>query len=583
LPFYSIEKMRYRILFLIVFVCTFLHTKIHAQGTYIPLNMGSYYLTDRYEVLSGRIDPAIHSSLKPYNRAYAIQFVDSLPTTMNVSKADSFNINYLKNDSWEWSNSPNADSKKTFLQHFYKKKADAYSVNIKDFDLHVNPVLYFMGGNAAGNTQRNYTFMNTRGIELRGRISKRVGFYTFFADNQGAFPNYVNDKIDYYTPSGSAIPVVPYESFSKTFKTNGYDFITGRGYITFELVKKYIDVQFGYDKNFIGDGYRSLILSDVGAPYTFMKLNTHIWKFQYQNIFAQMNATTNGVNVVYPKKYSTFHHLSLNVGKNFNIGVFESIIFGRGDSTKQGTFDVSYLNPVIFYRSIEQANGSGDNSLLGLNFKYNFLKHFSLYGQLVIDELKFQEVKNHSGWWGNKQAFQLGLKYFNALGIKNLDLQAEANVVRPYVYQHASNYTSYTHYDQPLADPMGANFTEFIGIIRYQPVSKLMLQSKAFYTILGDDSTTTTNTAKSNNGGNIFKSYTPIANANTYNNKIGQGIHTNILFISLQATYQLRHNLFVDLTYIYRKQTSELASKNLLTNYVSCGIRLNIQPRNYEF
>lgn len=554
-----------------------------AQSTYIPLNTGAYQLLDRYEVLSGRIDPSIHSSLKPYNRAQTIQFIDSLPQDIIQSKADSFNINYFKIDSWEWSNAKIAQSKKPFLKSFYQKQADAYSVNVKDFDLHISPVLYFMAGNGAGNTQRNYTFMNTRGIEMRGRIANRVGFYTFFADNQGAFANYVNEKIDYYTPGGSVNPIVPYEAFSKTFKTNGYDFITGRGYITFELVKKYIDLQFGYDKNFIGNGYRSLILSDAGAPYTFMKLNTRVWKFHYQNIFAQMNTSTNGADVLYPKKYSAFHHLSVNIGKKLNIGVFESIIFGRADSTKQGTYDISYLNPVIFYRSIEQANGSSDNSLLGFDFKYNFIKHVSFYGQVVIDELIFQEVKSHSGWWGNKQALQLGLKYFNALGIKNLDLQAETNIVRPYMYQHASSYTNYMNFNQPLAHPMGANFVEMIGIARYQPLPRLMLQGKLFYTIFGDDSTKTTNTAASNNGGNIAKSYDPIAQSNTFNNKIAQGIKTNILFLTMQVSYQVRHNLFVDLTYIYRNQTSELATKNLTTSYISCGVRLNIQPRNYEF
>ena len=575
--------MNRSITFLSTLFCILLFETLNAQSTFIPLNTGAYHLTDRYEILSGRIDPSIHSSLKPYNRARVIEFVDSLPSTISISKADSFNMNYLKIDSWEWSNTSNATSKKPFLKHFYKKQSDAYSVDIKDFDLHINPVIYFMAGNGAGNTQRNYTFLNTRGIEIRGRIAKRVGFYTFFADNQGAFPDYVNDKVGYYTPTGSSIPVVPFESFSKPFKTNGYDFITGRGYITFELVKKYIDIQFGYDKNFIGDGYRSLILSDVGAPYTFLKLNTHIWKLQYQNIFAEMNATTDNANVLYPKKYTAFHHLSLNVGKNLNIGFFESIVFGRSDSTNQGTFDISYLNPTIFYRSIEQANGSSDNSLLGFNFKYDFLRHFSFFGQYVIDELQFKEVKNHSGWWGNKQALQLGLKYFNALGIKNLDLQAETNIVRPYMYQHANDYTNYTHYNQPLAHPMGANFIEFIGIARYQPLPRIMLQGKLFYTEWGDDSTKTSNTITNNNGGNISKSYTPIAKANTYNNAIAQGIRTNILFLSFQATYQLRHNLFVDLTYVYRQQTSELASKSRTTNYISFGIRLNIQPRNYEF
>ncbi len=572
-----------RILFLITTICCTISFKLEAQGTYTPLNRGDYHLTDRYEVLSGRIDPSIHSTLKPYNRAFAIQFIDSLPKDVVITKADSFNLHYLNIDSWEWSNDSSAESKKPVLKYFYEKQADAYSVNIKDFDLHINPVLYFVAGSGAGNKQSNYTYQNTRGIEVRGRIAKRVGFYTFFADNQGAYANYVNDKIAYYTPDSSVNPIVPYESFSKTFKTNGYDYITGRGYITFELVKKYIDLQFGYDKNFIGNGYRSLVLSDIGAPYTFVKINTRIWKFHYQNIFSQMTASTFGANTTYPKKYSAFHHLSLNIGKNFNIGFFESIIFGTSDSTKQGTFNIAYVNPVIFYRAVEQSNGSSDNSLLGFDFKYNFMRHFSLYGQFVIDEMKFQDVKNQTGWWGNKQAMQLGLKYFNALGIKNLDLQAETNVVRPYMYQHANDYTSYTHYNQPLAHPMGANFTEILAIVRYQPLPRLMLQGKVFYTVWGDDSTTTVNNMQNNNGGDIFKSYTPIAQANTYNNKIAQGIRTNIFFTSLQATYQVRHNLFVDLTYIYRNQVSQMASKTYSTSYVSCGIRLNIQPRNYEF
>jgi len=52
--------------------------KALGQGTYQPMNTGAYQLLDRYEVLSGRIDPSIHSSLKPYNREYINRFVDSL-------------------------------------------------------------------------------------------------------------------------------------------------------------------------------------------------------------------------------------------------------------------------------------------------------------------------------------------------------------------------------------------------------------------------------------------------------------------------------------------------------------------------
>ena len=41
------------------------------------------------------------------------------------------------------------------------------------------------------------------------------------------------------------------------------------GYISFAV--KIMDVQFGYDKNFIGNGYRSLFLSDLGKEVIYFK------------------------------------------------------------------------------------------------------------------------------------------------------------------------------------------------------------------------------------------------------------------------------------------------------------------------
>ena len=70
---------------------------------------------------------------------------------------------------------------------------------------------------------------------------------------------------------------MPGVGFYKTFKQNGVDYFDARGYITFNAAK-YIDFQFGYDKNFIGNGYRSMFLSDWGNSYLFLKINTRIWK-----------------------------------------------------------------------------------------------------------------------------------------------------------------------------------------------------------------------------------------------------------------------------------------------------------------
>src|SRR5690606_12139315 len=135
------------------------------------------------------------------------------------------------------------------------------------------------------------------------------------------------------------------------------------------------------------------------------------------------------------KKYGAFHRVTINVRKNLQFSFVEAVIFDRQDSTETGRFDWNYLNPVIFYRSLEQGLGSRDNALIGLEWKWMFHKHCSFYGQFVLDEFKLKEFKQ-GGWWANKWAFQSGLKYMNVAGIKNLDLLGEVNIVRPFTYSH---------------------------------------------------------------------------------------------------------------------------------------------------
>src|SRR5690606_25694881 len=121
------------------------------------------------------------------------------------------------------------------------------------------------------------------------------------------------------------------------------------------------------------------------------------------------------------------------------IGLFESVVFGR-----KNHFEFSYLNPVIFYRSIEQQNGSPDNAMVGLDAKANVAKKLQFYGQLLLDEFKLSEIKAGNGWWANKWGYQLGAKYIDAFGVNNLDLQVEHNRVRPFTYSHRDSVSTYT-------------------------------------------------------------------------------------------------------------------------------------------
>ncbi len=496
------------------------------------------------------------------------EFLDSLDlNSMDVSGVDRFNFEYLAIDNWSFTSQDSSDSRKPLLSYFYRKKNDFFYVMEDDFEFHLNPVFHFSGG--LEKDQDVTTYINTRGLEASGMIAKKIGFYTYAATTEAAFPSYSRDWIDRYL-------VVPGEGFWKRYNVDGVDFFTARGYISFDIVNP-INVQFGFDKNFLGNGHRSMALSDFSANYTFLKFNTKVWKFNYTNLFTQIYADAYGSTNTgstagrYPKKFMAHHHLSLNVTKNLNIGLFENVIIG--DSTE--SFNIGYLNPIIFYRAFEAQEGSNDNVMVGLDFKWNFLQHFSWYGSFLLDEFLLAEVTGGEGWWANKYGLQTGIKYIDVFGLNNLDIKIEYNESRPYTFAHIDSYRNYAHYRQPLAHPTGANFREILTILRYQPVNRLTFVGKLIYSNYGEDDENT------NWGRDILLSYT--SRESDYGNYIGQGYDTDLVYADLVTTFHYKHNIFFDLMFQYRNVSSEYVPHSGSTLHTSLSFRWNIPKRDQDF
>lgn len=547
-----------------------------SQSSYVSTNADYYHLMDRYEVKSGQISPSVFTSVKPWKRSVIVAFLDSLDRQgLFTSPADRFNLQYFRNDNWEWAR-PETNDRKPILKYFYKKKSDLLHVDLDpDFDLHVNPVLY--AGAGKDSESNDLLFINSRGVEVRGMLDKKIGFYIFLTENQTRIPSYLASTITDNRNYGF-YPVIPHEGFWKGFKeNNGYDFFQARGYITVEATR-HLNIQFGHDRTFIGNGFRSLIFSDHAPPALFLKANVKVWKlnymFQLNRMVGGVNGNSTGLKASgkYNDKYVALHHMSINIGKKLNIGVFESVVFNRNDST---SFEFSYLNPVIFYRAIEQQFGSSDNVILGTDFKWNVLKGVSVYGQFVLDEFVLDNIKAGNGWWANKYGIQAGVKYFDAFNVPNLDLQAETNIVRPYTYSHNTRYGSYSSYLQPIAHPLGANFKEFIGIARYQPLPRLNLMGKLIYAKVGRDSTGT------NWGGDILKDNS--VRQQDFGNAISQGVKNDIVTASFTASWQLAHNMFIDASILIRRSESPVDQFNTNSTVTSLALRWNIPQRLYDF
>jgi hypothetical protein len=536
-----------------------------AQSTFLPQGSREYNYIDRTEILNGNLSDVLFTGIKPFSRKKVIQQMspsDSNKTELLLAYPEQEAI-FKNNIEWIGTKEMYYKSQHPVLKNFYTTPCNFYSVNTKDFFLSINPVLSFRAGKEMGYDKTLY--LNTRGITLRGKIANKIGFSSTIVDNQERGPEFFQQQV-------RQLRAVPGVGFYKIFKkdSSANDYFDGRGYVTFNATK-YIDFQFGYDKNFIGDGYRSLFLSDWSNSYLFAKINTTIWKFNYQNIFMELTPQfrKEGDSLL-KRKYAAMHHLSFNATKWLNIGLFEGVMFGRKDH-----FEFQYLNPIIFYRHIESTIGSPDNALAGIDFKANVKKRFQVYGQLLLDEFILSKIKNDPSNWVNKFGMQLGGKYINAFGVKNLDVQVEMNRVRPFTYSHNDTINNYTHYNQPLAHPLGANFMECIGIVRYQPFPKLVMNARMMYYYKGLDST------GKNFGGNIFRSYNTRVGENGY--RIGFGDKLTCINAMINVSYELRQNLFFDLSYQFRNQKVASLKSNDNSNAIQFGMRLNMWQRQYDF
>lgn len=392
---------------------------------------------------------------------------------------------------------------------------DFVRVKSDDYYVAINPVVDFQIGSDGHRT----TWVNTRGGEIKGTIGENFAFYTCLRENQAVFPEY----IDQYIIKNR---VVPGQGWSKRFKKTGFDYTNASAYVAMRPVK-WLNATLGYGKNFIGDGYRSMMLSDNALAYPYLKLTADFWRIQYTCLYAQMtDRNTVMADNTYARKWAVIHYLDITVTNRLNIGFFDALMAAAQthqqvlgpDSTlrtidiRRG-FDFQYINPIIFLRSAEYYAGSSpDNALLGVNFSLIVGKHTTIYGQFVLDEFSINKIRALKGSTSNKQAYQLGVKSYDCFGVRNLFLQLEGNIVRPYMYSHTPQGTensvgedNYGHYNEPLAHPWGANLWEAVFRAQYN-WKRLYFQYKLNFGQYGDD-WDVENNVWANYGHNVYNDY----------------------------------------------------------------------------
>ncbi|MCX6172368.1 MAG: gliding motility protein RemB [Flavobacterium sp.] len=523
-------------------------------------------------------NPQLGSHLNiPFSHSYYSQFDDEMNQVGANNHTASKPYNYAEVSKYYNLKEENQKLLKTKQGWWGKKIWNENLVEIQgeDYWFTLNPIFDLQLGKSDPSVS-NYTYVNTRGIQFNGGLGKDLNFTTTIYESQGRFADYFNRYAETLAPDGGDPAIIPGMGIAKVFKSDAYDFPLAEANLAY-TPSQFLNLNLGYGRNFMGDGYRSLLLSDGASPYPYVKINTTFWKIKYTNLYTWLKDVRPEVTEdrTYATKFAASHYLSLNVTKHWNIGLFESVIWTNKNNRG---FDMSFVNPIIFYRSVEFASSArSGNAMLGLTSKYKWNNQITFYGQFLLDEFSLGDVKAGQKSWKNKFGIQMGAKYFNAFNIKNLLLQAEYNIVRPYVYSHSEAITNYGHNNQSLGHQWGGNFKELVAIARYHN-GRYYADAKLIIGTRGLDFNNATDTY--NYGSDIYRSYNESRPYET-GVLVGQGNKTNVFMADFQAGYLINPatnmKLFGSLIYRNFSPATETATAiKESTTWFSVGLRCDV-------
>ncbi|MFT6717274.1 MAG: hypothetical protein ACJA0Q_001926, partial [Saprospiraceae bacterium] len=216
-----------------------------------------------------RKESNFHTSIRPFYR-HQVEPESKRDSLVALQKKE--NRVYLTSDLW-WAK---------LLRWTENKLLDDDLVNthLGALKIRINPTLDLLKGE--DRVSQFGTWQNSRGFQIEGEIGERFSFNSSFRETQALFLPFISDY-------GNQTYVLPGQGRWKHFKGGpALDVGHAAGVVLYKANKTF-NFQFGHGKNFLGDGYRSLLLSDNAFNYPFLKIETTFWNIKYVNLIAQFN------------------------------------------------------------------------------------------------------------------------------------------------------------------------------------------------------------------------------------------------------------------------------------------------------
>jgi hypothetical protein len=361
------------------------------------------------------------------------------------------------------------------------KKSDTIAGEVTDFRIVINPIFNFQFGKSNDTVASSKTYTNSRGVLAKVELGKKLKFETAFVENQSVFISYLSADV------ASTRDVLGQGRWKK-FKSNGYDYAMASGVLWWKPCR-FFEMYAGHGKQKIGYGYRSFILSDqvFNFPYARFDFNIDRIRLKYTttyamltNLYPTVNTTPYtpfGTEVLLQRKPFSWQYVSWMPHRILSLGFFQGMVWEPSDERNKLHIDPNYFNPLVGVNPGIYGFQTYRKILLGIDLQVKITPDFHLYAQAVTDGKK-TVLSNQTGG-----GLQLGFKYYNSFGAKNLFLQGELNMYRNALYgmnvtTGLSTITVYNHYSRFLSLPVYmSDGNELVGIAAYR-YKRVMIQAK---------------------------------------------------------------------------------------------------------
>lgn len=299
------------------------------------------------------------------------------------------------------------------------------------------------------NDRGDFSFVNGRGALIQGEIGRRFTFNTGLYEVQRVATRYLDEFID---SSG----VVPGWGRVKNYMVTGVDYSMSFGAVSYSVLPTW-NVQLGYGKQFIGHGYRSLLLTDGVFNSPFIKTSSTFFdgKLLYSSWYTTLQSLErlpigDTPESLFKRKGGSFHYLSFKPANWIELGLFEGTVWRLVDSLSTHSMPWNAFVPVIGLNSVLEGFDGFNNVYSGINIRLNLPYSFSVYGQVLIDDFET-----------NRTGYQIGFNVFD-LFLRRLNVKAEYNHVANFTYSSSYHMQSLTHFNQPIGHPSGGATDEVV-------------------------------------------------------------------------------------------------------------------------